>query len=776
MRSRMMAAVSGIVIVLLFPSLPPSQIFFLAPLCLVSALYGPRWLQWAALFTLGMLWACYFGANVLKGVLPHELEGQELLVSGTIVQLPETAMQHDLVQQRFILAVDGAVCTLGSDSACYHHLSFIKLNWLKPEALRSGDYWQLKVRLKRPRGYGNPGSFDYQRWLLQQGIGATGYVREGRISSAAGQEQSRPLRAAIDYQRWRFAAHLDHHVGDLKQLGIIKALLIADRRGISREQWDLFIDTGVIHLVVISGLHIGLVATASFYLLRFVVALCLPMLAAERVAAVLALLAAFTYSLAAGFSLPTQRALIMLTVWLGAVCFARNIRPVSGLLCALLICLVIDPLSPLSQSFWLSFLAVAAIFIGLTGRRSKSRKSRLTMAPQWAVFVGLLPVIAMVQGVINLLSLPANMVLVPLFSLLVVPLSFIAALCVLINASASQPLWLMLDWLLVQAYRYLLQLAGILESFPVPMITPPPLSLLLLAAIAVGVILLPRGTPSKYLAWLLLAPMCIYRPEPPDYAALRVSALDVGQGLSIVVQTNQHVLVYDLGPMPGDTFDTASVVVRPYLLARGIRRVDRLVISHADNDHAGGWQSFRQSMPVAQIIVGEALPGLSMSNSRQAGYCADIPNWQWDGVDFEFIAIARSEPELAGNNRSCVLRISVGDTAFLLTGDIEQHVELQLIRQHPDKLPAAILFAPHHGSHSSSSWPFIKAVRPQHVIFSSGYRNQFGHPATAVVARYRALGSKLHYNNRAGAVVFEASSTQLPSWSHFNAGQSYYWQ
>lgn len=777
MRLWMMAAALGIIFVQLLPGLPLPGVYYLLPLCCAALLYGLRFrhrcLWLFAVFMLGLLWGCYGSSQALREILPRSFEGEDLQVSGTIVELPQTHWQHGAVNQRFVLAVDGAVCASVSPSRCYSYLSFIKLSWLKSEALRSGDYWQLTVRLKRPRGYANPGGFDYQRWLLQQRIGATGYVKSA-AGKLATDTAHKPLRAMIDYQRWRFSGLLDRQLADLKQLPIIKAILIADRRGISREQWDLFIDTGVIHLMVISGLHIGLVAGVTFYLLRLVTLVCLPMLAAERVAAVFAWLAALAYCLAAGFSLPTQRALVMVSVWLVALFFARNLSPASGLVISLLLCLVIDPLSPLSQSFWLSFIAVTVIFIGLTGRRKRGRQWALLLAPQWVVFVGMLPLIAVVQGVLNLLSLPANSVLVPLFGFVVVPLAFAASLCLLIDASLSQPLWLLLDWCLTLASQYLQHLVGFLAWFPAPMITAPPWWLLLLAALGTLVLLLPRGLPNKHLGWLLLLPLLIYRPAAPDYGGVRVSALDVGQGLSIVVQTHKHALVYDLGPQLGEDFDTASRVVRPYLLHQGIHHVDRLVISHADNDHAGAWQFFMQAHSVGQIILGEALPGLLMDDP--ASHCANIPAWQWDGVNFEFITAQLTERELNGNNRSCVLRITAAETVFLLTGDIERLVELQLVLQQRDKLPSAVLFAPHHGSNSSSTWPFIKVVRPQHVVFSSGYRNQFGHPAPAVVARYQALGSELHYNSRAGTVVFEVSSAQWLSWSHFRAGQRYYWQ
>lgn len=775
MRSWMMAAALGIAVVQLFPSLPPPQVYYLLIPCCLVWIFRRRWcicshLTLPSIFVLGVIWACYFGAQTIIGLLPLDFEDEDIQVFGTIIELPETVVLRGVPTQRFVLAVDGAACLSSTQRRCFSHLNKIKVSWRHPEPLQSGDYWQFQLRLKRPRGYANPGGFDYQRWLVQQGIGATAYVKAGHRGTGMGTHKM-PLRALIDRQRFDFAAYMDRHLADFKHLPIFKALIIADRRGISREQWALFIDTGVIHLVVISGLHIGLIAAAAFYLMRMLVACCLPMVSAERVAALLAMLVAGLYCLAAGFSLPTQRALVMVSVWLLAITFCRNLSPSMGLISSLLLCLIINPLSPLSQSFWLSFLAVAAIFIGLNGRRRRASKLSLVLAPQWAVFIGLLPLIALLQGQLNWISLPANMLLVPLFSLVVVPFSFLASGWLLADPVSSRPLWLLLDRCLSLAHIYLEQLTALLTLLPAPIIAPPPVNLLLLAVLGTLLLLLPRGTPNKGLAWILLVPLLVYRPAAPGFGGLKLSALDVGQGLSVVIQTRDHSLVYDLGPVFSDSFDTANAVVLPYLKHQGIRYIDRLVISHADSDHAGAWKAFMQTADIGQLVVGETMVGLP-SNARD---CRDITPWQWDGVDFEFVMVELLDLPPSGNNRSCILRITTASTTFLLTGDIERPVELRLVRQQAHRIAADILFAPHHGSDTSSSWPFIKAIKPQHVVFSSGYRNQFGHPSEAVVRRYQAFDSKLHYTNKAGTVVFEVSGKQLLSWWHFRAQQSRYW-
>ena len=363
------------------------------------------------------------------------------------------------------------------------------------------------------------------------------------------------------------------------------------------------------------------------------------------------------------------------------------------------------------------------------------------------------------------------MIAIPLFSLLIVPVNFCAALLSVFNEDLAIWLWRQLDSLLQWIVAYLTQWD---QWFNGGVLNLPGLSFTasVLALIAVMLLLSPRGMPGKSLAWLLLLPLLIVKPLAPLAGDVRVTVLDVGQGLSIVVQTKQHSLVYDVGPAFGENFDAASAAVIPYLQYQGINHVDKLVLSHGDNDHAGGWQRLVEQLPVAAVDYGEWLAGFAPAYR----HCYRGQRWHWDGIDFEYLHPDEQSKQRKANNRSCVLRISVAGLSFLLTGDIEQSIELELLTSQTDKLAATVLIAPHHGSNSSSSWPFIKVVRPDHVVFASGYRNQFNHPRANIVKRYTAINTEKHYSPEHGAILFEVINGKLLTPTHYKPSKRRYWQ
>ena len=758
---RMMAMAAGIALTCLFPQLPALPVIA-AGLLLALCLWLLRRYLMACLMA-GVCWGVVYGYQVVNSQLPADWQQSLLRVEGRVVGLPVTAISRGRSVTRFQLALSQPVCITAQD--CNDDIKLLKLSWYEDHDIVPGQQWRLLVTLKRPYGMANPGGFNYQSWLIQQGVGGVGRVVTHPHNQLLG------IQAwSLDRWRWRAALLLDRVAPDLLNSNLLKALLIGDKRGISRQQWDMFAATGTTHLMVISGLHIGLVSALVFTLLRFMVLLLMPAQAAERWAAFFAVGFALAYALAAGFTLPTQRALIMICVVMITLVYRRYIAPSQGVVVALLLCLMHDPLAPASLSFWLSFAAVICLFYGAVGRYPASGVVTKILSAQCLVFIGLLPVLGILLGQFSYWSPLANILLVPLFSLIIVPVNFIAALLVLVDCSSALLLWQGVDALLGWAMQYLALIATFAVDSTV-YIGSRPWPVKVLALFGVALLLLPKGLPAKNCAVLMLLPLILYQSPKLARGDLRLTVLDVGQGLAIVINTRNYTLVYDLGPKFSEEFDTASAVVIPYLRYRGLNSVDILVLSHGDNDHIGGWQRFVGQIETRQLLYGEK-PDAELINGQ---FCSAKRSWQWDQVNFEFLQSAAAETTVKSNNRSCVLKVSAGGISFLLPGDIETSMELALLRQYTTLLAANILIAPHHGSRSSSSWPFLKTVNPDAVIVSSGYRNQFGHPHSTVVNRYRALGIASYITGKTGALTFTVRNGEVLAPELFRDQHRRYW-
>lgn len=772
----MLAAIIGIAAVGLLPSLPSVLLPCVLALALVCSLLR-RFLcgSWAGLALcclLGMSWSTAYGLRLVAQQLPAGLELVELTVQGRVIGLPLRGERHGKPALRFELAVDAIDCP-GSAADCGDDIGHLRLSWLDPPPLRPGQRWQLAVKLKRPHGMMNPAGFDYQSWLVFRGVGATGYVLTAADNRLLGVD-----RWSLHYWRGRLAHRLEHALADLQQGALLRALLIADKRGLDSDQWRRFQRHGVVHLLVISGLHIGLVSALVLMLSRQLCLLTPWRRCAHAVAALLSLSAALCYCLAAGASLPTQRALVAVTVVMVAQLRRRDSDIGRSLLLALLLCLLLDPLAPFAASFWLSFGAVAVLLFGLSGRLGGPRRLAQLLRSQWLIALGLAPVLIVCTGQLSLLAPLVNLLALPLFTLVIVPLALAGALWLPLSPALSAWLWRLSDTGLVVFQQLLLALERWLPPTHgyVPVLPP----LLIVAMAVAGLVLIaPRGLPMKGLALVMALLVLSYRPPPLANGDLNLTVLDVGQGLTVVVETAAGTLVYDVGPRyqqgRGRVFTTADAALLPFLRSRGLRRVDTLVLSHADNDHAGGWRELLRELPVSSLYSGEPVAQLSTES------CHRGQSWRWGGVRFQFLTVAEGNDSSinstnnSGNNRSCVLLISAAGHHFLLPGDIETPVEQALVRRYGGALAAAVLVAPHHGSHSSSSWALLKQVRPQHVVFSCGYRNPFGHPHASVVRRYQQQGSVLHATPRHGAVAFRLRSGRLLTPTHYRQRLRRYW-
>ncbi len=749
MLSRTIAFLLGIIALQQFPALPTWHgLVALAPPLLLYLLL-PRWRVVSgplAALAFGLFWAAAYGHWQLKDRLAPELEGVDLLVVGEIRALPH----YDDNRVRFELLVHQAYL----DGEAVPLRAALRLNWYGdyPHTLSPGQQWQLMVRLKRPWGMRNPGGFDYESWLFQQGLGATGYVRNTSQNRLLGDAwQQRPL------QRLRHELHqrLQQALAESPARGIIIALAIGERGAIEDGQWTVLLSTGTNHLVAISGLHVGLVAGMVFWLWRRLwqrCPRCCLSLAAPRAAAVAGMLAGLGYAALAGFAIPTQRALIMLSVVFVAVFLQRPLAGGRALMVALWLVLLWQPTAVLAAGFWLSFAAVALILYGMQGRLSVSGLWWRWGRVQWVVSFGLLPLLLLFFGQGSLSSPLANLVAVPWVSLVVVPLTLIGTALLLL----FEPLGGGLVWLAAALFQWLWPLLAWLGE-GIPMLQRPFAGReVVLAGLGLLWMLLPRGWPLRPLGLLLCLPLIFYRPPAPGYGEAWFTLLDVGQGLAAIVQTREHLLVYDTGPGFPSGFNTGDAVLLPWLRRQGQSRVDKLVISHSDMDHLGGARALAAGSELGRVFSGEA---------RRMDWidftpCQRGQQWVWDGVRFKFLHPDRPLAEREGNNDSCVLRVEANGEVLLLTGDIDNRVEQGLVAADLP-LESDVLVAPHHGSASSSSPVFVASVSPQWVLFSAGYRNRHAHPREKVVARYTTQGAKEYQTWRDGAIRMELGKGML---------------
>lgn len=720
----------------------------------------------------GFAWAAWLAHGRMADALPAQWEGRDIEVIGVVATLPQ---QYDR-SVRFEFAVEH-VLTAGAQVP-----GRIVLSWwgaggrdgapaLLPE-VHPGERWQLQVRLKRPHGLANPRGFDYEAWLLERGIRATGYVRpkgghrrlQARVWSPA---------YAVERVRERLRTRIREALPAAPAAGVVIALVMGEQRAITPEQWQVFTRTGVNHLMSISGLHVTMLSGLAYALFNFGwrrsarLTLALP---AQKAAAAGGLLVAFAYALLAGFAVPAQRTVFMLAVvagalWLGRVAAAREVLSL-----ALLVVLLIDPWAVLAPGFWLSFGAVAIIMLVSVNRLRQPHWLMTWARVQWAVTLALVPLLLALFQQVSLISPLANALAIPLVSLVVVPLALTGvvlpfdAVLQLAHGLMAGCVWA-LEWL------------SQLPAAAWAQHAPPPWTV---AAALIGTLwlLLPRGFPARWIGAIAFLPMLLIVPAPPPAGALRLTVLDVGQGLAVVAQTRNHALLFDTGPAYGPAADSGNRVIVPYLRAAGIRRLDVLVVSHDDMDHTGGAVSVLQAVPVDAMLT--ALPDLDplLLLGPEERRCAAGQGWQWNGVAFEMLypdAATRAAVKLKDNERSCVLKVTAGADSVLIPADIERRGEQILLATAAEQLKATVLIAPHQGSRTSSSPAFIAAVAPQTVIFPVGYRNAFRHPHPEVVARYRNIGSDLYRTDEDGAISVVLQPGRPPAYSRHRDHYVRYW-
>jgi competence protein ComEC len=721
-----LSVLTGVMALQFLSGLPDPAWLQYLPLCVLLALFSPNF-RLPLLLCSGFLYAMLHASLHFRQVLPESLAGQDILVSGVIADIP---LIHEHVQ-RFELEVEQG------ELPCRR----LRLNWYgAPQQPRAGERWQFKVRLKPPHGAMNPGGFDYEQSLYQQGIQATGYVREDPLNRRLAPADI----GSVDAMRQNITDSL--RAGRYRYPGLLAALAVGYTGDVTPEQWDVMVLTGTNHLIAISGSHVSLVAGIMYWLmLRAVPVSWLRRAAAHPVAAGVALLAAGFYALLAGFSVPPQRALIMLAVVLGAILLRRRVSVANTLGAALLAVLLFDPLACLSAGFWFSFLAVMVIFYGHSARLRAGgwwwRWGRI----QWLITLGLLPVTLFLFQQTSLVAPMANLFMVPWVTLVIVPVLLLGVLLLPLWPFVSNLMFELADTSLNISWPALDWLAHVpLATWVQP---APGIAAMVLAMIGVAVLMMPRGMPQRWLGVVMVLPMFMQRPEPPATGEFRATVIDVGQGLSVFVQTHTHDLLFDTGMRFSDDSDAGERMVLPFLHHSGVRSLHLLILSNSDADHSGGAQSILQNLRV-EAVAGQDMDAVAHGNKH---LCRAGERWHWDGVEFTFLH--PDQYETKSNNRSCVLKIDNGDESLLIAADIEQKVEKRLLQTAASDVSASVLVVPHHGSKTSSGTEWISAVHPRYALISAGYRNRYGHPKPEVVQRYVEAGSVVLNTADTGAIT-----------------------
>ncbi len=728
MRTGMMALALGLLTLRFLPALPPVWLWLAMPVAGLMLL--PFRTYPVAFYLFGLSWACANAQWALDDRLPPALDGETRWVEGRITGLP----RHDDGVVRFELTdIQSRRTRLPRQ---------MRLAWYGGPPVNSGERWRLAVKLKRPVGLLNPQAFDYQAWLLAQRIGATGTVKQGeRLVSAqwAWRDAIRQRLLAVDAQG---------------RSGALTALVLGDGAGLSREDWQVLQDTGTVHLLVISGQHIGLLAGVVYLLIAGLARFGLwpnrlPWL---PWACGLAFAAALGYGMLAGFEVPVRRACLMIAMVLLWRLRFRHLGAWWPLLLALNGILLLEPLASLQPGFWLSFAAVAVLILTFGGRLGPWRWWQTWTRAQWLIAIGLCPLLLALGLPISLSGPLANLFAVPWISLVVLPPALLGTLLLPVPYVGEKLLWLaggLIEWW----FRGLGLVSGQVPAW-VPAAVP--LWAWVIGAIGAFLLLLPRGVPMRPLGWPMLL-MLVFSPRPmlPEGMA-EVWQLDVGQGLAILVRTRHHAMLYDAGPRFGE-LDQGERVVLPALRKLGVKGLDLMLISHAHVDHAGGARAIAKGLPVKQVVSGEPS---DLPVELQAERCDSGRQWTWDEVDFQLW-----HWPLAGdsNQNSCVLLIEANGERLLLSGDIDAAAERALLDS-PLALPIDWLQAPHHGSRSSSSRALLDVLQPKAALISRGQGNSFGHPHPTVIARYQKRGVAIYDSAEQGAIRLQLGRFE-PPWS-----------
>ncbi|MES3023472.1 MAG: DNA internalization-related competence protein ComEC/Rec2 [Pseudomonadota bacterium] len=729
----------------------------------------------------GFCWAAWVAALALAPALPKADEGRDLTVIGTVSSLP----YHFEQGVRFNFAVESVQ---GRRTFVPPRIALAWYSGFHQQVRQIGDVqpgerWQLTVRLQRPHGSANPYGFDYEAWLLEQGVRATGYVRPDGGANRRLDNFVFSTGNLIEHCRASLRERIRRALNGKPYAGVIVALVVGDQRGIAQADWEVFNRSGISHLISISGLHITMVAglfawlASALWRRSFFTKAQLPLLLpAQKVAALAGAGIALLYVLLAGFGVPAQRTFYMLAV-VAVALWSGRITNVSHVLCvALGVVVLIDPWAVLGPGFWLSFGAVAIILYATTGRIAAAEGGlraaiRLGALTQYVVTLGLVPLTMLLFGQISLVSPLANAVAIPLVSFVVTPLALAGSL-------SPAPLS---DMLLVVAHAVVAALAFVLTwisvaDYAVWRAPLPSVPIFCFALLGTIWMLAPRGWPHRWLGLVTWLPLLAGQPTSPVEGSMTVTAFDVGQGSALLIETSAHRLLYDTGPAYSPESNGGNRVIVPYLKARGITWLDGMVVSHSDIDHSGGALTVMESVQLGWVASSLWYEHPIVRAAALHRRCVAGQHWTWDGVRFEMLhptSASYADPGLKPNARGCTLRITAGAHSLLLAADIEALQEAQLLAADAASLRANVLLAPHHGSGTSSTPGFLAAVRPELALFQVGYRNRYKHPKAEIVERYAARGIRRLRSDQSGAVTLRFGA--VVSAEEYRVTHARYW-
>ncbi len=759
-------------------------------------LFKYSWIFLAAC-SIGFCWAATFAQIRLSDELPKNWQQKSVNIVGVIATLPEKTergvrfefdVERVLTKNTDLKGVNSKESVLKIPQ----HISLtfypktiqsLALSTTKPsneiDDFHAGQRWQLTVKLKRPHSTYNPHGFDFEAWALSENIRATGTIVNKSVYKKLHNFVFKPTYI-VEYWREKIGNRITQSLVGKPYAGVIRALVMGDDSQISADNWAVYLRTGTNHLMSISGLHITMLAGLAFAFTAFIwrripaLVMCMP---TKKAATIAGCIAAILYACLAGLSVPTQRTLFMLMTFAFALLLGRNLAISRALAIALIVVVLIDPWAVIAPGFWLSFSAVAFIAYISVGRLQLQNWLVTAIHTQWAVTLGLLPILIVIFGQTSIISPLANALAIPVISLIVVPLSILGSfLDVLFSVDfvlggahwVLQMCMLGLNWLANMPMAVWQQAA-------------PPAWAMLVALLGVIWLLLPRGFPQRWVGFVLLLPLFFVPAQKLQLGEMQVSILDVGQGLSVVLKTANHTLLYDAGSRYSAQNDAGVRIVLPYLRGEGIKHLDGFVISHDDIDHSGGAASVLAQVPVSWLATSFDVP--QDWQAKKAMKCFAGQSWQWDKVTFEILhpdKTSYNEMNVKDNNRSCVLKVTSQFGSILLTGDIEKEAEAALLEANShrsiNKLSSDILVAPHHGSKTSSTHSFIQAVGAKQVIFTVGYLNRFKHPKPMIESHYKNNDAAIYRSDYHGELRVNFTRQQSLKVESWRQTQPKYWQ
>ncbi len=693
-------------------------------------------------FSYALLIASYHKGHQLQA-LPSKI----VSIKGHVIGLPSISVD----KTKFLLAVEQVDQQLP--------IKKIQLNWYETEQIiEPGQVWQFSLKLKPIHALYNPATFDYSRWLFRHGIDATGTIKQGQLLD----EVSNDFLSKLNKLRLKIAGIITENINSQRVAALLTALMIGDKSLISYQDSQLFQTTGTAHLIAISGLHIGLMAFIGLLMGRLLFAL-LAVQTTNRFVfeAVFSIAFALIYALLAGMSIPTIRALVMVIVFALSYAFKSQVSRWQAWSLALLVVLVIDPLSVLDAGFWFSFSAVAVLMFTFSGKPFQQNKIFGFIQAQFVILLGLMPLMVIVFHQFNVLTPLANFLVLPLASLVLIPLLFLALFTVFLSADLAHYIFVVVE----QVARLIFFLLDYLSQFSYLKIALPSYNhyTIVVFVIMVIIMLLPRLFRWKWVVLVFALPLFFKADNGIEKGEFKLNVLDVGQGLSIIIRTKNHTLVYDTGAKYDSGFSMVQAVVIPVLQSFGIKQLDRLILSHADNDHSGGASELIEKYnPQVFDVVG------------QHKNCQYPLSWKWDGVSFDVLSPFEVLPYM-GNNTACVIKVSNINHSVLLPADSQEAVEYRLMTQFPAKIASDVLIVPHHGSKSSSTLDFIKIVNPKYAINSSGFANQFHHPHVSIVERYRENGIEFYDTQFSGMVEVYAREETIQIKPFINSNRHFWY-